>query len=166
MLAYLLLGLGIIARVAVHVPNFSPVIAIALFGGAYLDRKYAIILPVALMLATDMILGFHPTMPFTWGCMALIAVMGLWVRERKGLLTVIGGGFLGAVIFYIVTNFGVWLTSGMYAKSWAGLTECYVMAIPFFKTSLLSTLVYTAVLFGLYEGAPARWKKFSLAVAK
>ncbi|MBF0532866.1 MAG: hypothetical protein HQL23_07215 [Candidatus Omnitrophica bacterium] len=163
MLAYILLFVGAAARLFVHVPNFSPVLAIALFSGVYINRKYALILPVALMALTDLFLGGHPTMFFTWGAILVIAAMGIWVRNRKSAGVVLLGSLGAAVFFYLVTNFGVWLMTGMYAKTFAGLMDCYVMGIPFFRTSVVSTLIYAAVLFGVYEYAALKLKSTKFA---
>jgi hypothetical protein len=165
MLVYVLLAAGFLARVMVHVPNFSPVIAIALFSGVYVDRKYALVLPLAIMAATDLVLGFHSTMPFTWGSMILTAGLGMLLRDRRSSASIFGGSLAGAVLFYLVTNFGMWFTTAMYPKTWGGLMDCYAMGVPFFRTSVVGTLVYATVFFGLYEIAPARWKHVKPALA-
>ncbi|MCK5012650.1 MAG: hypothetical protein KAS66_02435 [Candidatus Omnitrophica bacterium] len=158
MLAACLLIVGIFSRLIVHSWNFTPVIALALFGGVYLKKKQAIILPLILFAVTDLILGFHQVMFFTWGSIIVIAAMGLWVQKNKSLTTVLGGGLVSAVLFFIVTNFGVWLVSGMYPLTLAGLSECFVLAVPFFRGTLLGTFVYGAVLFGMYEIIAVRIK--------
>ncbi|OGX37795.1 MAG: hypothetical protein A3C36_03495 [Omnitrophica WOR_2 bacterium RIFCSPHIGHO2_02_FULL_52_10] len=158
MLAFWLLVIGVVSRLVVHAWNFTPVIALALFGGVYLKKKQALILPLALLAVSDIILGFHETMFFTWGTILLIVGIGFWVRKNKNLTTVVAGGLASAVLFFITTNFGVWLVSGMYPMTWAGLTECFVLAMPFFRNELLSTFIYGVVLFGGYE-AVAAWAK-------
>lgn len=159
MLAFCLLVLGISSRLIVHSWNFTPVIALALFGGVYLKKKQAIILPLILFAVTDLILGFHKVMFFTWGSVVLIALMGLWVKKNKNLKTVLGGGLASAVLFFVVTNFGVWLVSGMYPMTLTGLAECFTLAIPFFRGTLLGTFVYGLILFGTYEVVAARIKE-------
>ena len=164
MLAVCLLVFGILSRLIIHSWNFTPVIAIALFGGVYLKKKQlAIMLPLALFAVTDMILGFHQVMFFTWGSVVLIAGMGLWVQKNKNLTTVLGGGLASAVLFFVVTNFGVWLVSGMYPLTPAGLRTCFVLAVPFFRGTLLGTFVYGFVLFGAYEAIAARVKDTKLS---
>ncbi|HNV23294.1 MAG TPA: hypothetical protein PKH98_00220 [Candidatus Omnitrophota bacterium] len=150
MLAIVLLVFGIFMRVVVHTPNFTPVIAIALFSGVYLKKKHALILPVALMAITDLILGAHRVMLFTWGSVLLIAAIGLWLRQNKTTTHTLTSSLASAFLFFIITNFGVWL-AGYYPQTLEGLQSCYVMAIPFFRTMLVSTLVYTFVFFGAYE---------------
>lgn len=163
MLAILLLAFGVISRLIIHLPNFTPVIALALFGGVYLKKSQAIILPVLMMMVADLFLGLHDTILFTWGAVALVAVLGLWVCKNKSVVTLAGSSLLSAVLFFLITNFGVWLVSGMYAHTPAGLIECYIMAVPFFGPTLVSTVVYTAVLFGGYEWTAARLQKTRLA---
>ena len=163
MLAICLLVLGILSRLVIHSWNFTPVIALALFGGVYLKKKQAIILPLILFAVTDMVLGFHQVMFFTWGSVVLIAAMGLWVQKNKSFKTILGGGLASAVLFFVVTNFGVWLVSGMYPLTMAGLAECFTLAIPFFRGTLLGTFVYGFVLFGVYEIIAARIKSTKLS---
>ena len=158
MLAIWLLALGVLSRLVIHSWNFTPVIAIALFGGVYLKKKQAVLLPLALFAVTDMILGFHNVMLFTWGSVVLIALMGLWVKKNKNFKTILGGGLAAAVVFFVVTNVGVWLVSGMYPLTLSGLSECFVLAVPFFRNTLAGTLVYGLILFGAYEIIAARIK--------
>lgn len=163
MLAIGLLMFGVISRLIIHLPNFTPVIALALFGGVYLKKQQAVILPVLMMVIADLFIGIDATFPFTWGAMALIALMGLGVRKDKSFTAVAGSSLLASVLFFLVTNFGVWLVQNMYPRTLVGLIECYIMAIPFFGPTLVSTVVYTAVLFGGYEWAAVRLQKTRLA---
>ncbi len=100
MLAIALLVLGVISRLIIHIPNFTPVIALALFGGVYLKKQQAVILPVLMMVIADLFIGIDATFPFTWGSMALVAVMGLWVRENKNFVTIAGSSLLSSVLFF------------------------------------------------------------------
>jgi len=163
MLAFWLLVIGVASRVVVHAWNFTPVIALALFSGVYLKKKHALVLPIALFAITDIILGFHETMFFTWGTILMIVGIGFWVRKNKSFKTVLGGGVSSAVLFYITTNFGVWLMSGIYPMTFSGLSECYVAAIPFFRNSLASTLIYGLIFFGGYEAIAARVRNTRLS---
>ncbi|MBI5416125.1 MAG: hypothetical protein HZA29_04850 [Candidatus Omnitrophica bacterium] len=163
MLAILLLAFGVVSRLVVHLPNFTPVIALALFGGVYLKKNQAIVLPVLMMMVADVFLGLHDTILFTWGAVAVVAVLGLWARKNKSVVTIAGSSLLSAVLFFLITNFGVWLVSGMYAHTPAGLWECFVLAVPFFGNTLSSTVIYTAVLFGAYEWAARQVQNTRLA---
>ena len=163
MLAYLLIVLGLFSRLIIHTPNFNPLIAIALFSGIYVSRKYAVILPLASMVISDLFLGIHNVMAFTWGSILIIALMGLKLREHKSFKNVFLGSLSSAVIFFVATNFGVWLMTGMYTYDLSGLVNCFVMAIPFFRSSLASTLIYTVVLYGIYEAVALRVKNTRFA---
>jgi len=162
MLVLLLLVVGFLARVITHAPNFTPVIALILFGGVYLDKKYAVLLPIFLMVVTDIILGIHSMMLFTWGSLVLVSFAGLWLRHHKNWINTAATSFLAAVAFFIITNFGVWV-SGYYPPTLEGLLNCYVMAIPFFRSTLTSTLVYSVALFGIYELAAIRLRQTRFA---
>ena len=132
--------------------NFTPVEAIALFGGAYFaDKRLAVIVPLGAMMLADSIIGLHSLLPVVYGCIALTVLMGFGLRDKVSVLRVGGLGVASATMFYLVTNFFVWLTGNMYTHDGAGLVECYTMAIPFFKSTLAGTLVWSALLFGGFE---------------
>lgn len=150
---YLLILLGIICRFLPHPANFAPIAALALFGGLYLPKKWSIVLPMAVMLISDLFIGFY-----TWQIMlsvylsfALMVGVGLLVRKNKKFHTVLGGTLLGSVIFFILTNASVWAFGTMYTPDFSGLISSYYAALPFFRNSLLGDLFYTAVLVGGYE---------------
>jgi len=150
MLAMALILLGIVTRFIPHVSNFTPVVAIALFAGFYLNKRYAILIPLLLMAVSDLFLGFHNVIIFTWGSVVLVSILGISQKQRKSIPTVAGSSLISAILFFLITNFGVWL-AGWYTHTFAGLINCYAMGIPFFRNTLLATLGYTAVLFGAYE---------------
>jgi hypothetical protein len=142
-----------LTRLLPHPVNFTPIAAIALAGGVYLDKRFALIVPLAALVLSDIFLGFHNTMFFVYGSFVLIGFIGLWLKSHKKPLPVLGSVLLSSTLFFIITNFGVWLTGGgwFYAKTWQGLVECYILAIPFFRNTCLGDLVFTGVLFGLFE---------------
>ncbi|MFC1752953.1 DUF6580 family putative transport protein [Thermoproteota archaeon] len=164
MLALILVIVGISFRFIPHLANFSPLLAIALFGGVYLKRRYALIVPVALMMLTDIFLGMHSAIAFTWGSIILISALGITLRKKKNTLSIITGTIGSAVLFFIITNFGVW-AAGWYPKTLSGLVSCYTLAIPFFRSTLVSTTVFSFVFFGVYELVARRVKDSSLAGA-
>lgn len=149
-IALSLIALGVSLRLLPHPANFAPIAAIAIFGGAMLPRRLAVWVPLAAMMVSDSFIGFYSLIWVTWGCYALIALASShWLRKptlRKGVLATLGA----SLFFFIVTNFAVWAASGMYAHTWHGFVQCYVLAIPFFRNTLASDLCYTALLFGLY----------------
>ena len=149
MLAMILLVLGIMSRLIVHQPNFTPVMALALFGGMYLPRKTAVIVPVLMMVVSDVLIGMHATVLLTWGGVALIAGLGLWLRERKNVARLLGASMISAWLFFVISNFGAWLV--MYPRTLEGLRQCYFLAIPFFRMTLLSTVMYACLFVVVYE---------------
>jgi hypothetical protein len=152
-----LIFLAALSRLLPHLPNFTPIAALALFGGVYLDKKHTIIVPLAALLISDYFLGFYSGMMWVYGSFAAIGLLGLWLRKHQGVATTMGATLLSSILFFVVTNFGVWISShGTYPLTFSGLIECYVAAIPFFRNSLLGDFAYVTALFGAYELA----KKF------
>jgi len=147
-----------LSRLLPHPPNFTPIAAIALSAGVYLDRRYAFFLPLAAMLISDYFIGFHDGMVWVYGCFLAIGLIGLWLRSHKKPLLIAGASLTSSVLFFIVTNFGVWLTGTMYPKTFEGLIACYVAAVPFFQNTVAGDLAYTAAIFGLFE-LGAFWMK-------
>jgi len=143
---------AVVARLAMAgIPNVSPITAVALFSGAYLaDRKTALLVPLTAMLIGDLILGLHITMVFVYAAFAMMVGMGIWLSKRLCGQTVIAASLLASVLFFLVTNFGVWLLQGIYPMTGAGLLACYTAAIPFFQMTLMGDLFFTAVIFGLF----------------
>lgn len=151
MLAYILILLGFAVRLLPNVPNFAPVAAIALFAGAYLDRKVALWVPLGIMVVTDMIIGMHDVIFFTWGAFLLIGLIGMFIKGKVTFPNVFGMSVFSALLFFAVSNFGVWLL--WYPKDPAGFLNCYLMAIPFFRATIVSNVVFSLALFGAYEAA-------------
>ena len=143
-----LIALGILARVVPHPWNATPTMAIALFAGTYLSRRWSLIMPLAIVAVSDLALGWHTTIPFTWGAFLLTGVIAWWIRRAPSASRVLGAALAGSTLFFLVTNFGVWITQDLYPRTPQGLWECYVAAIPFFRTALLGDLAYTTALFG------------------
>ena len=144
-------------RILPHPANFSPVTAMALFGAAHFARKdFALLLPMAVMLLSDAILelmfgwGFHDQMFVVYASFALIGFLGFALRRTQSVGRVAGLTLAGSTLFFITTNFGVWLTSGMYAKTVSGLISCYIAALPFYQNTLLGDCFYSAVMFGSF----------------
>jgi len=160
----LVLGGGIL-RILPHPPNFTPICAIALFGGVYLSKKLALILPVLAMFFSDIFIGFYyPLLMLSvYGSFILCVILGIWLKKEKKWYTILGGSFCCSILFFIITNFGFWVFTPWYQKTLSGLVECYIMAIPFFKNTLLGDLFYVIIFFGIYEVVDL-WirKKFSI----
>jgi hypothetical protein len=143
--------------------NFTPVEAIALFGGAYFsDRRLAFIVPLGAMLLADLVIGLHPLMPVIYACIAASVVLGFALRNRVSFLRVAGFGVAGSLLFFAVVSFVEWLIGDTeYCR--AGIVPCYVAALPFLKNWLAGTLVWSALLFGTFELLRARSTRFSAA---
>lgn len=149
-LASTLIGFAILTRFMPLPENFTSIAAIAIFGGAILPRNWAVFLPLAAMIVSDLVIGLHPLIFFTWGSFAMIALLSS--RYLKNLKPVnIAAASIGAsVLFFMVSNFGVWLEGRLYAQTFDGLVQCYYNALPFFRGTLLGDLFFSAILFGSY----------------
>lgn len=156
----LLIIFGFALRLLPHPPNFAPIGALALFGGIYLPRRLALVIPLGAMILSDFFIGFYslPIMLSVYLGFALMNVIGLWVREYKRFSTVLGGTLLGSTLFFLITNAAVWAFSTMYPPTFQGLLQSYIMAIPFFRNTLFGDLLYVGVLVGSYE-AISYWLK-------
>lgn len=149
-IAIALVAFGVIMRLVPHPANLAPVGAIALFGGAMLPRKLGWWLPLAVMIVSDIFLGFYSGILFTWAGFLLVALFGMTLRDQSNWLRIPFGALGASVIFFVVSNFGTWLQSGMYQHTWAGLVLCYEMALPFFRNTFIGDLAYGSLLFGVY----------------
>lgn len=151
MIAYVLIILGMLMRL---IPQFqhseigmlySPILAIALFSGFYLSRKKALLIPLLVMGITDFFIGYYD-----WRLMA--SVYGVFLLTTLwGKRNFVVGSLLASLTYFIVTNYAVWQFMGWYPMTPAGLYECFVMAIPYFKNSLIGTLIYSTIFFGTYN---------------
>jgi hypothetical protein len=145
----------VVARVLPHPANFTPIGAIALFGGTYLTKKQAFTIPIVAMLLSDLVIGFDnfPMRLTVYGSILIGVFFGLWIKKNKNVGSVIGASLFSSVIFFLLTNFTVWAFGTMYSKGFIGLLNSYYYAIPFFKNTLLGDLFYSGVFFGGYEFA-------------
>ena len=145
-------------RLIPHPPNFAPIAAMALFGGAYFTKKWAAFLvPLAAMFMTDLFLGFHPTMWAVYLSFVLIVSIGMLMIKQKKVVNIFFASVTSSVLFFIITNFGVWFSTPYYAKTGTGLMACFTAAIPFFHQTLLGDLFFVTIMFGLYELAKTKF---------
>ncbi len=153
LLPLILIAFAVISRILPHPANFAPIAAIGLFSGVYLPKKYGLILPFLAMLISDYFIGFYGfTMLFVYGSYFLVGLIGIWLRGHKNALYIIGSSVVSSVIFFLITNFGVWIDPvSSYPKDFSGLIQSYIMGIPFFRGTVLGDLFFTAYLFGGYE---------------
>ncbi len=147
-----LLGMVLAAaasRLLPHPPNLTPIAAMALFGGAYFsDQRVAFLVPLAAMFLSDLVIGLHRQLPVVYACFAMTVCIGLWLRGRRRAPLIAGAALASSVLFFVVTNFGVWALGSLYPKTMEGFIACYLAAIPFFKNTLIGDAFYTALLFG------------------
>jgi hypothetical protein len=159
-----------------NVPNFSPVGAMALFGGAYFAKKYwAFIVPTLGLWMSNLVLNntvykaWFPEFSFgfdawTFGSFAVMVAIGIVIFMKKvNTVNFLSANLLGTVAFFLVSNFGVWMGSKMYTHDMNGLLECYALGLPFIKNTLLSNLLFSGILFGAFELAQRRFPSLSLA---
>ena len=132
-----------VSRFIPHPPNFTSLIALSFYVPVVFGTIY---LPIVLLsfVITDLLIGFHNFLFFTWGS---VVVIGIFARLfiLTGLKLRITGSLAGAFLFFIITNFGVWIT-GSYGYTIKGLIECYTIAIPFFGYTLMSTLIFSLII--------------------
>jgi hypothetical protein len=152
LLAVLLVAFAAVSRFMPHPENFTPIAAMALFGGVYFNKRYAFVIPLVAMVVSDYFIGFHNYIPYVYGSFVLTGVIGIWLKNHKNVGWIVGASLSSSVLFFVVTNFGVWVTGG-YPQNFGGLVECYIAAIPFFRNTVFGDLLYAGVLFGLYESA-------------
>ena len=139
-LVFIIIFFGIISRIIALPPNFSPVIAIILFGSLYFENKnLAFVAPISIILTSDLILGFTPNIN------TYLPLIFVYFFSRKINRMSMLNLFIASLIFFLTSNFGVWLLSNWYPKSFAGLVMCYEAALPFFRNTLLSTLLFGLV---------------------
>lgn len=133
-----------------HLPNVTPVAALALYSGSSLKGWKTYALPLTVMFLSDMVIGFHSTMLFVYGSFVITVFLGQFLQKYTVLKTA-AVGTLSSLIFFAITNFGVWLTSSMYVHDISGLFQAYVMGLPFLRNTLMGDLVYTYALFYGYS---------------
>ena len=161
-------------RLIPHWPNFTPIAAMALLGGAYMNRKYlAFMVPLAAMLLSDLILGFHTTMIAVYLSFALTVGIGLLIARKPRLLTVAAASLGASLLFFTVTNFASWMGSPLYPQSAAGLMEAYAaglvffndgsQGISFFVNSVLGDLFFNSLFFGAFYLARLRFPALARA---
>ena len=172
----LLILLAAMSRLLPHPPNFTPIGGMALFGAACFAKRYwAFLVPIAAMWISDVILNnvvygpyfehfvwFYRGSLFTYGAFALIVLLGMLTLKKIRILHLIASALGASVLFFLVSNFGVWFAGVMYPKTVAGLMACYTAGLPFFQNTLAGDLVYTAILFGAFELSARRFPQLQL----
>ena len=162
-----IIGVLAIFRLLPHWPNVSPVAAMALFGGAYFaDKRVAFIVPFLALFLSDLFLGLHNTMIFVYAGFSLTVAIGFALKNRVTMTNTLFEAVAASIVFFLLTNFGSWLMSGLYAKSASGLMQAYVAGVPFFQNSLLGNLAYVAIIFGGYSVLQRNFSGLKVAALK
>jgi len=149
---YLKVSLGIFlvlaaSRFIPHPPNFTSLIALSFYIPALLGLRYLPILILSFII-TDLFIGFHGVVLFTWGSVVIIGLFSKYFI--KSILSRVSGALIGAFVFFLITNFGVW-SLGSYGYTIEGFTLCYTLAIPFFAYSIISTSILSAIIESIYK---------------
>jgi hypothetical protein len=149
---YLKISLGIFVALAAsrfipHPPNFTSLIALSFYIPALLGLRYLPILILSFII-TDLFIGFHGVTLFTWGSVVIIGLFSKYFI--KSILSRVSGALIGAFVFFLITNFGVW-SLGSYGYTLEGFILCYTLAIPFFAYSLISTFIFSGIIEGIYK---------------
>jgi len=155
--------IGLLSTFFIEIKNFTPLGAVCLLGAAYFsNKKYAFMLPLALMWMVQLYLNnvvyaeFFDSfeligVPSLYVSIILIVLLGTFLLKKINITNVMGAAFLGAITFFLVTNFFSWLGNPVYPRSFMGLLESYTAGIPFFRGTFLSYMIFTPVLFGVFE---------------
>jgi hypothetical protein len=138
-----------VLRLVPHPPNFTPIGAMALFSGAYFGRRWlAFVAPLAALLLSDAVIGFYRGMDVVYPAIALVVIIGWALTAKRSPFRIGAAAVASSVSFFVLTNFGMWLFSGIYPRTLFGLEACFVAAIPFFQNTLAGDLFYATMLFG------------------
>ncbi len=155
--AMMRLGIAIDPQSTAYPWNFSPALAFGLYGAAVLPRRSAgLLAPVAVYLASDLGIwlltgradwAFYPYQPAVYGALMLCAACGWLLREDRTWAGVFGCALLAPVLFFLVTNFATWLGSGLFPQTFSGLVACYAAGLAHHRNLLVSTLLFSGLLF-------------------
>ena len=151
-MTYIKVSIGIFLALAAsrfipHPPNFTSLIALSFYIPALLGLRYLPILILSFII-TDLFIGFHGVTLFTWGSVAIIGLFSKYFI--KSILSRISGALIGAFVFFLITNFGVW-SLGSYGYTIEGFILCYTLAIPFFAYNIISTSIFSAIIESVYK---------------
>lgn len=148
----ILVALGVLSRLSPHPANMTAIGGLALLSGAKFSPVKALAIIFFSMFISDIFKGFHPVMWATYGSLALTIIIGWSIRKSNTIPVVAGATLISSFLFFLITNFAVWVIPGsMYPKTITGLMESYVMALPFFRNSIIGDILYTTIFFVGYE---------------
>jgi Family of unknown function (DUF6580) len=146
-----MIALAGVLRILPHPWNFTPVGAMALFAGAVIkDRRVAFLCPLIALLLGDLFTGFHRLVPFVYVSFLVEVALGYWVRNHRTVARLSFVTLLGAIQFFLITNFGIWALLGTYPHTAAGLITCYIIGLPLFLNTLAGDALYVTLFFGAF----------------
>lgn len=151
--------LSIILRLLPHPPNFAPIGALALFAGAHYSKRIAYFAPLTALVISDLFLGFYPAFLYVYGAFALVTLIGSWLKESSPA-KLLSASLLASVAFFLVSNFGMWITGNWFPHNLAGLMHEYALGIPFFRNTVTGDLIYTSVFFYSFSFAQSLHIKY------
>lgn len=148
-----LILVGVFYRLIDHPFNFSPLGSIAIFAGFFMRRKWSVLVPLAILLVSDIFLGFYTwqIMVAVYICLAVNVIMGMHIKDNKLIRNSLSVSIMGACIFFVVTNFAVWFFGNLYPHDFNGFVHCFYLALPFFRNSILGDMFYTSVILIAYK---------------
>ncbi|MCX6251746.1 MAG: hypothetical protein NTX61_13470 [Bacteroidetes bacterium] len=162
------IAVAAVLRILPHWPNFTPIAAMALFGGTYITKKqWAFVIPISAMFLSDIFIGFHANIPAVYLSFAITVVIGMAIRRMLNPGSVLLAAISSSVIFFLITNFSAWLASPFYPQTFTGLGECYVAGLAFFRdqshglsfflNDVMGTVFFSSVFYGIFYLA---WMRF------
>ena len=150
-LIVIIILIGAFSRIIPHPPNFTAIGAISILGGVYFGKNYlAFLVPIISMLISDFVLGFNMALSVYLSFLIMIP-LGISIKKKLSKLSVIKASIYASILFFLITNFSVWIFSTVYPNNIYGLLICYYAGIPFFFNTLLGNIFFSFSLFGIYE---------------
>jgi len=159
--AAILILLAAVLRIAPHPWNFTPIGAMALFSGAmFRDRRIAFLFPLLALFAGDLFVGLYRLIPAVYASFMVEVCIGTWLTNRRSILRIGMATLLGALQFFLITNFAIWKAFDTYPPTLAGLGACYLAGVPFFGNTLAGDAIYAALFFGVFALAERLFPAF------
>jgi len=151
-----LFTVGILGRFLPHMPNATPITALAIVSSIYFGRRVSFVLPLSVLFFSDLIIGFYSLgiMASVYGSFALIILLSTWLQKHRGFFPVFYFILGSSVSFFLITNAAVWWFSPWYEKSFSGLLYSYKLGLPFLRNMLVGDLIYTYTLLGAFSLLP------------
>ena len=147
-LCSLLIVMGVMSRFIDHAPNFTPILSIAIMCSLYIKNRFIVLVPISIMLLSDLYIGNHIIAPWVYFSILAICIVSFFAKNN--IRSVLLYSLINSILFFVVTNFGVWVSGGYYYSA-EGLISCYIAALPFFRNTLISTFLFSLSIFALYN---------------